>query len=788
MLKIFSKFLIKNKTTILIVLLYLLLPLIAFWRNFDFSKLNLTFFDAEFLGGFYPDLILGSNLVKHFHEMLWDPYNLLGLPLLGTFSRLSLFYPVKFLFYFVSSLLREDFRLFVFTYFPLFHLSLAGIFMYAFVRKVFKFSLLVSFVVGLIYAFNGTFVHFIAYSQHGVGPAYLPLVLLFLYLAVEKMDWAKALLAGIFIAPVLLSGYTPSFVYSNLFALLFLLLAFYKDKKKLFWSVVFLGLANVMAMALSAATLIPAAEGAVLSDRLKFNLYGAGSHPFYVESVLYYLFPHFFGLVQGNTNIVYGYVGIVPLILVYFALRKRSENEWIGKFLLLGGIFFVLSLGNETFIHDVAYNFVPHYAYFRLTAFLQYLVAFCLAVLSGFGLSFLLSDKGREIYLKLRTPLIVFGSFLVLFFFEAFLFKASDYTNQKLDAVELSIFLTLVFFLAGLILLRQLVTNSHSQALKILLTLIIILDLFTLVGRATNSNSEIDPRVLNGPSEISDWLVKNTKDDSSRVFLHEMNARYNSANRRIYQIGGYMDVYPRTVGLIFNPFADSDPGWFNPESKILDLMGVKYIATSKKLDLKDYPNTKLVFATKIKQEDFYKFMTMNGTMLAVGTDFYIYENMDKFPHAFMVGNVVLAGSDDEAAKIFTGLDFSKEAVITVKNHLPIYEDLRGNPENYKDFKSQIVSYQSSKVKIRTDSDKSGILVLTDTYYPGWEVFVDGVKKEILKADVGLRGVYLTGGKHDVLFEYVPGKLYWGMMISGFCGAGLILIFGIKLFYAYRKDH
>lgn len=771
-----------------VIFLFFLLPLIAFWRNFDFSGLNLTFFDAEFLGGYYSDLFLGTRFIHQLNNLLWDPYNLLGLPLLGTFSRMSIFYPIKFLMYAGASLFRPEARLFFFEYFSLFHLGLSGIFMYIFVRKIFRFSLLVSFLVGLVYAFNGTFIHFVAYLQQGVGPAFLPLVLLFLYRAVEKVDVFRALLAGLFISPVLLSGYPPSFVYSNLFVLLFLVFAFYKDKKKLLWSVVFLALANVMAMALSAATLLPASQGAALSDRLQFNLYGAGSHPFYVESALYYLFPHFFGLVQGNTNIVYGYIGIIPLILVYIALRKRSENEWIGKFLLLAGIFFVLSLGNQTFLHDVAYNLVPRYSYFRLTAFLQYLVAFSLAVLSGFGLSFLLSEKGREIFLRVRKPLIVFGSLLVFLFLEAFIFKASDYTNQKLDAVELSIFLTLIFFLAGLILLGQIVTNPRSRVSKFLLMLVVILDFFTLVGRATNSNSEIDPRVLNGTSQVSDWLVENTKNDYSRVFLHEMNARYNSSNHKLYQIGGYMDVYPRTVALMFNQFADTDPGWFDPESKILDLMGVKYIATSKKLDLKDYPQTKLALSTKIKQEDYYKFMTMNGTMLAVGTEFFVYENTDKFPHAFMVNNVVLAKNDDEASKLFKDLDFAKEAVVTTSHPSLQLERLRGNKETLKDFKVEIIDYKSYDLKLKTESTRDGILVLTDTFYPGWRVFVDGARREILKTDVGLRGVFLSAGRHEVRFEYAPQKLYWGMIISGLSLVIFIFIGVARVVYVRSKSH
>jgi hypothetical protein len=46
-----------------------------------------------------------------------------------------------------------------------------------------------------------------------------------------------------------------------------------------------------------------------------------------------------------------------------------------------------------------------------------------------------------------------------------------------------------------------------------------------------------------------------------------------------------------------------------------------------------------------------------------------------------------------------------------------------------------------------------ILVLSEVYYPDWQVEVDGQPAEMLRADFILRGVALEGGEHEVVFRY-----------------------------------
>jgi hypothetical protein len=77
---------------------------------------------------------------------------------------------------------------------------------------------------------------------------------------------------------------------------------------------------------------------------------------------------------------------------------------------------------------------------------------------------------------------------------------------------------------------------------------------------------------------------------------------------------------------------------------------------------------------------------------------------------------------------------------------------------------RLVSYGSQRVELDVPAGASGLLVLTDAYFPGWRATVNGHPAPILPTDVAFRGVMLSGEAARVVFTYHSpgGNLGWGI--------------------------
>ncbi|MBV9078467.1 MAG: YfhO family protein [Methylobacteriaceae bacterium] len=67
----------------------------------------------------------------------------------------------------------------------------------------------------------------------------------------------------------------------------------------------------------------------------------------------------------------------------------------------------------------------------------------------------------------------------------------------------------------------------------------------------------------------------------------------------------------------------------------------------------------------------------------------------------------------------------------------------------------IRDYRRNAVSLDVDTDRSGVVVLHDIYYPGWEARVDGKPVTILKANLLFRGVEVGAGHHRIEFRFRP---------------------------------
>ena len=66
-----------------------------------------------------------------------------------------------------------------------------------------------------------------------------------------------------------------------------------------------------------------------------------------------------------------------------------------------------------------------------------------------------------------------------------------------------------------------------------------------------------------------------------------------------------------------------------------------------------------------------------------------------------------------------------------------------------------LKYEAKAIEVSTQSSRGSLLVLSETYYPGWKAWLDDRPTPIYSTDIALRGVVMPPGVHRVRMEFRP---------------------------------
>ena len=94
---------------------------------------------------------------------------------------------------------------------------------------------------------------------------------------------------------------------------------------------------------------------------------------------------------------------------------------------------------------------------------------------------------------------------------------------------------------------------------------------------------------------------------------------------------------------------------------------------------------------------------------------------------------------------------------------------------------EFVSESNNRLKLMVRTKEKGFFVLSDTYFPGWKVFVNGKERKIYRADYNFRAIPLNAGEYEIQFIYNPITFKVGILIS------LLTLFGIVAYFVRRKN-
>jgi len=134
--------------------------------------------------------------------------------------------------------------------------------------------------------------------------------------------------------------------------------------------------------------------------------------------------------------------------------------------------------------------------------------------------------------------------------------------------------------------------------------------------------------------------------------------------------------------------------------------------------------------------------------------------LDRFvPRASVVARATQEKDPVKVLKRLSSEEFDpmREVFLEEPLPLPAQDDFRAQ--------AKILSYTNHKVTIRASLNGPGVLVLADSFYPGWRAYVNGKEEKILRANVFFRAVPLTAGEHLIEFRYEPRSFAIGLAVS-----------------------
>jgi hypothetical protein len=136
----------------------------------------------------------------------------------------------------------------------------------------------------------------------------------------------------------------------------------------------------------------------------------------------------------------------------------------------------------------------------------------------------------------------------------------------------------------------------------------------------------------------------------------------------------------------------------------------------------------------------------------------VFRVPDPLPRAFTVGTLRVV--DDATALRLLGdpeVDLGAEALAAGGAPLRAGAPLHASTE--------ILRRKADRVRIRVETDAQALVVLVDTYDPGWTVTVDGRPERARRINLAFRGVVVPAGRHDVEWSYRPRSVMVGLTLS-----------------------
>jgi hypothetical protein len=121
-------------------------------------------------------------------------------------------------------------------------------------------------------------------------------------------------------------------------------------------------------------------------------------------------------------------------------------------------------------------------------------------------------------------------------------------------------------------------------------------------------------------------------------------------------------------------------------------------------------------------------------------------------NAWFVNKVQYVDDADAELAALHGLATKHVAIVDKK-----FQEVLGNEALQSDSTAKVTltEYEANRLAYEVNSQKGGVAIFSEIYYPGWTCTIDGQDAQIARADYVLRAVRIPAGKHTVIMTFDP---------------------------------
>lgn len=795
---------VSEKQALLIFFLFFgFILLLSFHQVIFFGQ---TFFRRDFYRYFYPMTEFMKNSFLQGEIPLWNPYIFAGTPQAPILDP-SLVYPFNIIFILFPTLWAMNINIII-------HILLAGFGMYI-LGKLWNFKTSTCYIMAFSYSLSG-YLFSVSGNLYTIlfALTWIPYCLYFLQKLLDTPCLKNILYFALIIALQILSGRVEicyaTFILLFLYGLYSLLIPLKQNictwckmpkinKSRTF---LFILAGFILAGLFSSIQILPVMEFIKHSVRAEgLNITDASIWSLNPLQLVSLIVPNFFENLRNGFSITsligdsergYGilvkeiYMGGIILFLSIIAVSsiffKEKNNEislkivfWLFIFLL----FLILSSGTQTPVFSVGFNLLPGFNMIRYPLKLFSICVFTLCILAGYGMEIWQKTASKKLFV-----LLIFTSILefILFYYTFHLVTSSNTLNIS-DVLMQNHFHERFFYfffilIANLIVLSLWLINNFKDYLRHgLLILLLVIDLF---GANITQLETISYKDFFTPSAIGEWLKpKLGKDPQVRfmnsdisnqtqiplAFLKEYPKNFASfyysslifkddisLNHKLHNAFGYSSSALKNLNKLITTIGLSPK--IKGDNILPAILGIKYLVIGTTEEFK--PNKD------------YHILEQYFPSLQMG----VFSLKKWLPRVYFRTEAMITKLEENmwlAIAVPAAYGFSPF------NHVMILADNAfndalakvpsvNNPD--KKITAPIITNETANtITIEISTNNSGYLVLSDNYYPGWQVFDNGTESPILLANYFQKALRIGTGHHIIKFIYNPKSFYMGMLIS-----------------------